>query len=48
MQQIARESGAKVGDKLYSDALSKPGAGADTYIAMMQNNIADFMKALRE
>jgi len=48
MQQIARESGAKVGDKLYSDALSKPGAGADTYIAMMQNNIAAFSKALRE
>ena len=48
MQQIARESGAKVGDKLYSDALSKPGAGADTYIAMMQNNIAAFTKALRE
>jgi zinc/manganese transport system substrate-binding protein len=48
MQQIARESGAKIGDKLYSDALSKPGAGADTYIAMMQNNIAAFTKALRE
>jgi zinc/manganese transport system substrate-binding protein len=48
MQQIGRESGAKIGDKLYSDALSKPGAGADTYIAMMQNNIAAFTKALRE
>ena len=48
MQQIARESGAKIGDKLYSDALSKPGAGADTYIGMMQNNIAAFTKALKE
>jgi zinc/manganese transport system substrate-binding protein len=48
MQQIARETGAKIGDKLYSDALSKPGAGADTYVAMMQNNIAAFTKALRE
>jgi zinc/manganese transport system substrate-binding protein len=48
MQQIARESGAKIGDKLYSDALSKPGAGADTYIGMMQNNIAAFTKALNE
>jgi zinc/manganese transport system substrate-binding protein len=48
MQQIARESGAKIGDKLYSDALSKPGAGADTYINMMHNNIAAFTKALKE
>src|SRR3954454_4032242 len=48
MQQIARESGAKIGDKLYSDALSKPGAGADTYMDMMHNNIAAFTKALKE
>jgi zinc/manganese transport system substrate-binding protein len=48
MQQIARETGARIGGKLYSDALSKPGAGADTYVAMMQNNIAAFTKALKE
>ncbi|MBV8849161.1 MAG: zinc ABC transporter substrate-binding protein, partial [Methylobacteriaceae bacterium] len=48
MQQIARESGAKIGDKLYSDALSKPGAGAATYIDMMRDNIAAFTKALKE
>ena len=48
MEQIARESGAKVGDKLYSDALSKPGEGAATYIDMMHNNIAAFTKALKE
>jgi zinc/manganese transport system substrate-binding protein len=48
MQQIARESGAKIGDKLYSDALSKPDAGAGTYLDMMHNNIAAFTKALRE
>jgi zinc/manganese transport system substrate-binding protein len=48
MQQIARESGARIGDKLYSDALSKPGAGADTYVNMMRNNIAAFTKALKE
>jgi zinc/manganese transport system substrate-binding protein len=48
MQQIARETGAKTGEKLYSDALSKAGAGADTYIGMMHNNIAAFTKALRE
>jgi zinc/manganese transport system substrate-binding protein len=48
MQQIARETGAKIGDKLYSDALSKAGQGADTYIGMMQNNIAAFSKVLKE
>jgi zinc/manganese transport system substrate-binding protein len=48
MQQIARETGAKTGDKLYSDALSKPGAGAATYVGMMHNNIAAFTKALKE
>jgi zinc/manganese transport system substrate-binding protein len=47
MKQIARESGAKVGDKLYSDALSKPDHGAGTYIDMMRNNIAAFTKALK-
>jgi zinc/manganese transport system substrate-binding protein len=48
MQQIARETGARIGDKLYSDALSKPGMGADTYIEMMHNNIAAFTRALKE
>jgi zinc/manganese transport system substrate-binding protein len=48
MQQVARETGARIGDKLYSDALSKPGAGAATYLDMMRNNIAAFTKALRE
>jgi zinc/manganese transport system substrate-binding protein len=48
MQQIARETGARIGDKLYSDALSKPDEGAATYIDMMHNNITAFTKALRE
>jgi len=48
MEQIARESGAKIGDKLYSDALSKPDRGAATYVDMMHNNIAAFTKALKQ
>jgi zinc/manganese transport system substrate-binding protein len=48
MEQIAREGGAKIGDKLYSDALSKPDRGAATYVDMMHNNIAAFMKALKQ
>jgi zinc/manganese transport system substrate-binding protein len=47
MQQIAKETGAKIGGTLYSDALSTPNGPAASYIAMMRNNIREFDKALR-
>ena len=37
---IARETGAEIGATLYSDALSKPGGEAGTYLAMFRHNIA--------
>jgi len=46
MQQIARETGAKIGGTLYSDALSKADGPAATYIDMMHNNIRQFGAAL--
>jgi zinc/manganese transport system substrate-binding protein len=46
VRQIAKESGAKIGGKLYSDALSEPGGPAATYIDMMRNNIRAISKAL--
>ena len=46
MQQIAKESGAKIGGTLYSDALSKPDGPAGSYIDMMRNNIRELSKAL--
>jgi zinc/manganese transport system substrate-binding protein len=46
MQQIARETGAKIGGSLYSDALSDPGGPAGTYIDMMRNNVRELSKAL--
>ena len=46
MQRIAEESGAKIGGKLYSDALSEPGGPAGNYIALMRNNVREFDKAL--
>jgi zinc/manganese transport system substrate-binding protein len=46
MQQIAEESGAKIGGKLYSDALSEPNGPAGTYIELMRNNVREFEKAL--
>jgi zinc/manganese transport system substrate-binding protein len=46
MQQIARETGAKVGGTLYSDALSEPGGPAGSYIEMIRNNLRELGKAL--
>ncbi len=45
-EQIARESGAKIGGRIYSDALSAAGGPAGTYIAMMKHNISEIEKAL--
>jgi zinc/manganese transport system substrate-binding protein len=46
-QQIARETGAKLGGTLYSDALAKPGLPASTYLGMFEWNLAEFMSALK-
>lgn len=46
IQQISRESGAVVGGKVYSDALSGPEGPAPTYEAMMRSNVAAFRAAL--
>ncbi len=40
IDEIARDAGAIVGPRLYSDALSKPGGPAPTYEAMMRYNVA--------
>lgn len=46
IEQIAKESGARVGGRLYSDALSSPSGPAGTYIQMIQHNIRAIEKAL--
>ena len=46
IEQIARETGIKIGGKLYSDALSAQDGLAGSYIAMMENNIREMKKAL--
>jgi zinc/manganese transport system substrate-binding protein len=48
MQQIARESGAAIGGKVFSDALSGPGGPAASYVMMMRNNVSAFIAALRK
>ncbi len=46
IEQIARESGARIGGELYSDALSDASGPAGTYIDMMKHNISEIEKAL--
>lgn len=46
MDRISKETGAKIGGKLYSDALSPPNGPAATYIAMMQSNTRELVAAL--
>ncbi|WP_207482365.1 metal ABC transporter substrate-binding protein [Arenibaculum pallidiluteum] len=46
IEQIARESGAKVGGTLYSDALSAPGGPAATYVEMIRQNARQIAGAL--
>lgn len=47
VEQVARETGAKVGGILYSDALGKPGSGTDTYLGMMKWNTDKLIEALQ-
>lgn len=46
LDQIARETGAKIGGTLYSDALSGPDAPAPTYVDMFRHNIGALTAAL--
>jgi zinc/manganese transport system substrate-binding protein len=48
LEQLARETGAVIGGKLYSDALSLPRGLAPTYIDMMETNAATLLGALQE
>ena len=46
VERIAKESGAKIGGRIFSDALSDANGPAGTYIAMMKHNISQIEKAL--
>jgi len=46
LDQIARETGAKIGGELYSDALSPPDGPAPTYLDMFRHNIGALTAAL--
>ena len=46
MERIAKETGARIGERVYSDALSEASGPAGTYIDMMRHNIRAFSAAL--
>ena len=46
LDQIARETGAKIGGTLYSDALSEPDGPAPTYLGMFRHNVGALTAAL--
>ncbi|HEX2888418.1 metal ABC transporter solute-binding protein, Zn/Mn family [Vineibacter terrae] len=46
IQRIAAEGGGVVGGTLYSDALSKTGGPADTYVKMLRHNVATMKAAM--
>ena len=47
LEQLARETGAAIGGRLYSDALSPAGGPAATYIDMVEANASSLLKALK-
>jgi zinc/manganese transport system substrate-binding protein len=46
LDQIARQTGAKIGGTLYTDALSPPDGPAPTYLDMFRNNVGALTAAL--
>ena len=47
IEQIARETGAKLGGELYADALSRPDEGAATYLDMFRHNVSLLVPAMK-
>lgn len=46
LQQLARETGTASGGTLFADALSGPGEGGETYIAMFRHNVPLMVAAM--
>jgi manganese/iron transport system substrate-binding protein len=47
LDDIARETGIKVGGELYSDAMGGEGSAGETYIGMMRENVLTIVKHLK-
>src|SRR5262249_24600764 len=47
MQRIAQETGARIGGKLYSDALTSEKGDAASYLDLMRHNMKQLVTALK-
>jgi len=47
LDKVAADTGAVVGDELYSDSLGAPGTDAATYIGMIRHNTTTIVEALK-
>ncbi len=47
MKRVSRETGVPVKGVLFSDSLSEPGQGGETYLEMMESNTRQIIKALK-
>jgi len=47
VQGVAQDTGAQVGDELYSDSLGAPDTDASTYIGMIRHNTQTMVEALK-
>jgi len=48
IEQISKETGLKIGGRLFSDALSVRGGPATSYVAMFEHNLGAIMTALED
>ena len=48
IEQISKETGLKIGGRLFSDALSERGGPATSYVAMFEHNLGAIMTALKD
>ena len=46
IEQLAREAGARIGGRLYADALSGADGPAPTYLALMRHNVTLLREAM--
>ncbi len=47
LEQISRETGATMGARLYSDALSKPGEPGSSYLLMVRHNVTQLAAGMQ-
>ena len=46
IKQLSEETGVKIGEEIYSDALSEEGQAGPTYLKMMRHNTDQFLKSM--